>query len=104
MKQFKPKKAQGPAVCSLSFSVLALTGDSCEVGWISEQIQLKRNITPLPPKNGNFLLPAKCVITNAVTREKMGMQGLEGRWNRAADAQIFSKSVKSFAMCSLWPI
>ena len=66
--------SQGPAVCSLSFSVLPVTGDSCAFGWISELIQLKINLTP--PQNGNFLLTAKCVVTNAVIREKMGMQGL----------------------------
>lgn len=46
MKDFKLNEAHGPAVRSLS-SVLALTGDSCAVGWISELIQLKRNLTPL---------------------------------------------------------
>lgn len=59
IKQFKPNKAQGPAVCSLSFSAWALTGDSCAAGWISEPIQLKRN--PLPsPKTAVFAHSRRC--------------------------------------------
>lgn len=104
MKQFKTKKAQGPAVCSLSFSVLALTRDSCEVGWISEQIQLKRNSTPSLQKMVIFCSQPNAWSLMLSLGRRWGCKAWEGRWNRTADAQIFSKSVKSFAICSLWPM
>lgn len=84
LKQFKPKKARGPAVCSLSFSVLALTGHSCAVGCTSELIQHKRNLTHTHmhttcPQNGNFLFMAKYVIVESVTEEKREYKAWGGK-------------------------